>query len=506
MTFTYNESAVIKICGYNFANSYDVRFLFNKSVFPKRLKLHGYTFKFAIFGEAGDGKGVRGVDNNPHFHALIFLYPSSDCDRYFHDTTNFLTLCHNAWNQDNFSTCRKYKHLHRGNVSYSSKGALVEDDKVFSYCSMYCVKELSDNVYNNRVSYLFDRVAFMTLSRFAFVVPDDSPCAKYIYPYDSQQSVVKSFFQSYGNKISMLAPYKVKSDDYVCILHDAVVDLYNEVFGVTDIDLFNSWLFRTDYVFSTPLYRDLMDTELFSRFRDFIVRRHQLRYRLSPNLGINGLNYIDSNFMLDVSQFKSFSTPKINLPSYYYRKYLFDVVKHDDHYLYVRNKKFPAYFMKHLTISKFENALQSYRVNRASFVEYLDESMREFLADIPDSVFVAFKPFRGLCFNSCDTPILDMSYPWQYFSSLNFTKHEFYSIPYSQKFFFDTQGFVDFSLHPQFAYPRITELSFLYDKFLSQSKSIQRLTDVKDYFVLNNISNTPIYEVFQPIQSYQQTS
>lgn len=37
------------------------------------LRKFGTTFKYFIGAELGDGKGERGMHNNPHYHALFFL-------------------------------------------------------------------------------------------------------------------------------------------------------------------------------------------------------------------------------------------------------------------------------------------------------------------------------------------------------------------------------------------------------------------------------------------------
>lgn len=494
VTFTYNDASVININGYNFANNYDVRFLCNKSILPKHLKDHGYSFKFAFFGEAGDGKGVRGRDNNPHYHALFFLYPLETCDNFYHDQSKFLTLCHNAWNQDSDSRSKKYKELKRGNVSYSLKGAIVDDDKVFSYCSMYCVKELDDNVYNNRVKDIFTKVAFVTLFDMAYYMPLISSVFRYSYPPAIVQSIFKSFMMTYGNKLSILAPYNCKRQDYLVILQDAVRSIFNTYYCVKDYDVFPSWIMSDD-IFESKIFIDICSTPLFTKFRDFLVNRHSLRYRLSSELGINGLDYIDNNYFLDVSHFKNFGAPRINLPSYYYRKYLFDMVKFEDHYLYVRNDKFKGYFLKNLTITKCYKALKSYCGNKAKFEATLNDEQRAALRNIPDNVFVEFKPFRGLSFSAYDVPEIDTHFAWRYFKDIHWDKHVFYSIPLSQKYFFDKHGFVDFSLHPYFKYDMIHDLSLLYDKFLSLDLSKRRINDVKDYHKLKPDKR---YENYKP--------
>lgn len=487
VTFTYNDSSILHFGNHNFIDNSDIRTFCNKSIFPRDLKLHGYTFKFAFFGESGDGKGSRGLDNNPHFHALFFLFPTSDCDFFYHDSSNFLLLCHNAWNQDRNSFQKDYRSLNVGNVTYSKKGALVEDTKVFSYCSMYCVKGLYSSSYNVRVREFFYNVAFFTLfDAFICPIPFDSPYRCFVYPYESFLSIVKSFVLSSSNLSYFIGLDKYT--DYPLLLKSCVEDIFCKFFSVKSTSCL-SYLLDLD-LFQSPILTNIMSNSLFTRFYKFLVNRHLCRYRLSSNLGINGLDYIDDNFMLDVSFIDSMSYGRINLPSYYFRKFLFNSNFINGKYIYVPNHRYSVYVnLKYSSINFYKEVLKFINCKN-DFLCSLDDSLRDSLNIIPANVFVSFKAFRGLSYLNTAVPFISFEDPWSYLRSLDFTKRNISSIVLSLSNFIS--DYSSFTCHPFFCYENILELSYLYDEFVSPINT--KLSDVSSFFRLKLNSDYFVYE------------
>lgn len=493
VTFTYNDNSIVHVDGLNYCFNDDIRDFCNKSKFSSSLSEHGYSFKFAFFGESGDGKGVRGKDNNPHYHALFFLYKLSECDSYYDDEDLFLKLCLESWNQDSDCSSKNYKSLNRGNVSFSSKGARVLDSKVFSYCSMYCIKQSVDNGYTKRFISYFRRVVFCSLYKFAYG-NIDSRYERYVLDDALMLRLASSFCKMHKSKLSCLCGFD-SSDDYVQTLHFAIKEAFASVFEsygiIYHFDF--SYIFNTD-VFASRLFLNFCDTQLFDAFYKFCVRRFKLTYRLSPNLGINGLEYVDKHFMLDVSMMPSFNAQRINLPSYYYRKYFFDVKSIGDaRYVYIRNGHFVEYVKYNLSHEKFNSRVASLSSNYASFCQYLKSLYPQYLESflsIPLNVFVAFKSFRGLCFAVNDFPIIDESYPCDYLIGLDYTSHEVYSLPVGEDYFTKDNEFKDFSLHPFFNYSDIYVLTFIYDKFLYKTST--RVSDIMEFF---NLKYESTYEI-----------
>lgn len=482
VTFTFNDNGVFRFDGRNYLDNHLIRQFCNKSIFPRYLKNNGYDFKFAFFGELGDGKGIRGYENNPHYHALFFLYPLDGCTNLYHNERSFLELCHNAWNQDSSSFGKSYVSLNRGNVSYSKDGATVFDSKVFAYCSSYCIKSLTSE-YNKRCQVFFERVAFFTLLDVLFPIPSDSFYRSFVYPYDKTQSNFQRFAYNSFKDLSLTSSYNLKYDDIISILKDSVSHLICEFYSLIDIPSFN---FYGIDLLNSPLYGYLMSQPLFSRFYKFLYNNHRVGYRLSVNLGINGLDYVDDKFMLDVSMFHSFTSPRINLPNYYFRRLCFDCIKSNDKYLYVHNESFNKYCQLRYTFHRWRMQLFTFKYNRKSFASSLDDSLCNDLLHIPDDVFVSYKAFRGLCFDVNDLPIIDSSDPWRYLRSLSFVPSFVYSVPMGLQSF-KNDSYLSFSLHPYFInYPSLDRLSRLYDDFINSYISSQKVNSTKQYFNLKS--------------------
>lgn len=79
-TLTYNDKALHDFYGFKVPDAKDLRWLMHDSNFRKVLK-KGYGidhFDYFIGTELGEGKGVRGYHNNPHYHVIWFVFPSKD--------------------------------------------------------------------------------------------------------------------------------------------------------------------------------------------------------------------------------------------------------------------------------------------------------------------------------------------------------------------------------------------------------------------------------------------
>ena len=80
-TFTYNDNALPKYMGLPVFDYSHVRKLTNGRIQKELLRKYGYECHYAIFPENGEGgeshnyKGKRGKGNNPHYHAVFFLFP-----------------------------------------------------------------------------------------------------------------------------------------------------------------------------------------------------------------------------------------------------------------------------------------------------------------------------------------------------------------------------------------------------------------------------------------------
>lgn len=80
-TLTYNDNAIPRPYGFNCFDYEDLRDLLTGGFRKQLLRKYGTTFKYFVGAELGDGKGSRGMHNNPHYHVLFFLIDA--CDQRF---------------------------------------------------------------------------------------------------------------------------------------------------------------------------------------------------------------------------------------------------------------------------------------------------------------------------------------------------------------------------------------------------------------------------------------
>ena len=75
-TLTYNDAHVPHYMGHSCFDYEDLRYLLCGGFRKYLLRKYGTMFRYFVGAELGDGKGVRGEHNNPHYHILFFLRPS----------------------------------------------------------------------------------------------------------------------------------------------------------------------------------------------------------------------------------------------------------------------------------------------------------------------------------------------------------------------------------------------------------------------------------------------
>ena len=146
-TFTFNDRALKKINGRNVLDNDAIHWLLRDSGLRKAVRKFGFTFKYFISPEFGEGKGVRGYGNNPHYHGVFYFYPISHSKGHVNNfiRANLVTkIFRRFWQGNEYPGSRSNdpRFFTYGKLDISKEhGALVKDFKAIQYTSKYVVKD-----------------------------------------------------------------------------------------------------------------------------------------------------------------------------------------------------------------------------------------------------------------------------------------------------------------------------------------------------------------------------
>ena len=122
----------------------DLRDLLTGGFRKQLLRKYGTTFKYFIGAELGDGKGSRGLANNPHYHALFFLEPANNPRYPYRKITpeEFRHLVRMYWQGfDEEEEPRDYRTAKYGIAREGDYCGLVKDFRACMYCAKYVCKD-----------------------------------------------------------------------------------------------------------------------------------------------------------------------------------------------------------------------------------------------------------------------------------------------------------------------------------------------------------------------------
>lgn len=145
-TFTYNDNNMPQYDGLNCFDYEDIRYLTNGALVKHLLRNYGTKMKYFVSAELGDGKGSRGMHNNPHYHMLFFLRPAENSTvPYKPITVDEMThIVRMYWQgfDESVDGFRDYKTAKYGIVREGELGAKVKDAKAIQYCAKYVCKDV----------------------------------------------------------------------------------------------------------------------------------------------------------------------------------------------------------------------------------------------------------------------------------------------------------------------------------------------------------------------------
>lgn len=144
-TLTYNDSNIPTAYGTNCFDYNDLRELLIGGFQKQLLRKYGTKFKYFVGAELGDGKGKRGMHNNPHYHILFFLEDAQNPRFPYIKITpeDFRTLIKRYWQgfDENVDGYHDYNSARKGIAKEGENCGKVTDCRACMYCAKYVCKD-----------------------------------------------------------------------------------------------------------------------------------------------------------------------------------------------------------------------------------------------------------------------------------------------------------------------------------------------------------------------------
>ena len=145
-TLTYNNQSIPNHYGTYCFDYEHLRDLLTGGFRKFLLRKFGTSFKYFIGAELGEGKGSRGLHNNPHYHILFFLQSACNPKFAYRKITpiEFRHLVRLYWQgfDEDVTGFRSYKTAKYGAVKEGDNLGLVTDFRAIRYVSKYVTKDL----------------------------------------------------------------------------------------------------------------------------------------------------------------------------------------------------------------------------------------------------------------------------------------------------------------------------------------------------------------------------
>lgn len=387
-TLTYCDEKIPKYMGQNVFDYNDLVYLLNGAFKKHLLRKYGTLFKYFVGAELGDGKGVRGINNNPHYHILFFLRPCND-ERYPYkkiESKQFRHLLRHYWQGFDEDIVRKdYRDSKFGIVKEGKYGIRVNSFRALTYCAKYVTKDVHLKQHERHViACLYDKY-------------------RQIFNIYNLGVLQWFYYRTYNSRLLYL-------DRKVVNLKDLALSMRIEE------QLPNQYCFddlpeEYQVNFLLDLIKDYGDFSNLCAFVEgiieFFVHKELLEYRnrycnkcrISQGVGDYALEFIQdhNNPTIQIPSKDGFKNRPLSL--YYYRKLFTDVVKDDNgNNLRVLNDEGIRYNRNR--ISKRLEKLRN--VTKAQY-ESLDSELYNLIcnSNVNDTVTMSFTEFQTLISN-CD--------------------------------------------------------------------------------------------------------
>lgn len=372
-TLTYNDKSMPKYNDINCFDYEDLRDLLTGGFRKQLLRKYGTTFKYFIGAELGDGKGSRGMHNNPHYHILFFL-ESANNERFPYvkispeDFRHLVRLYWQGFDED-IDGYHSYKDAKYGIAREGDNIGKVKDYRACMYCAKYVCKDAKLVESESEIARK-ERLRLKSIYTKPFIDEHGIECSYFAdllyhdFYVDILKPMYKSYFEDHVDCRGRM--HKAKKDSELLkmlvpecnltFVYDEKPEIANWYKVISEvIRRYSFWEEFADYRRS---YIEPMVKECINEWRN----RYSNKVRISQGVGDYALDGIDKlSPSIQVPSKKGFKNRPISM--YYYRKLYMDVVKDEKNQnIYILNDDGREYKLYNLSkrINKMINKNEGY--------------------------------------------------------------------------------------------------------------------------------------------------
>lgn len=165
-TLTYNNKSIPVFHGRNCFNYNHIRSITHGAVEKVLKRQYGSRLRYFCACETGEGKGIRGLGNNPHYHFIFFVQPLHDKDNNpLYDNfrcispNTFKDLIYTAWQGHNSSVRIPWQLAKFGHCQEGKYNGEVLSCEAFKYVGKYVVKDQNERNYESKLAEEFYKEA-----------------------------------------------------------------------------------------------------------------------------------------------------------------------------------------------------------------------------------------------------------------------------------------------------------------------------------------------------------
>lgn len=359
-TLTYSDKNIPKYYGRNVFDYKDLVWLLNGAFKKKLLREYGTNFKYFVGAELGEGAGVRGYANNPHYHILFFLRSAEKEEYPYKKITEreFQKLIREYWQGiDEGEPFRHHQKYRFGIVKESECGALVEDFRAISYVAKYVTKDVNLKQH--------ERVVRGHLIR----------QFSQLFQYENSQLMRQFISEKRRDYFSLYTLRCVREDKLDSILMSEFIRAYG---------------LDKEY---RQYVRSLIDEQVRLKLNEY-RNRYCNKCRISQGVGDYALDFIvdEMNPLIKIDTKNGPVTR--TLSQYYYRKLFTEVVKDPcGNPIRILNDKGIEYRKQHLS-----SQLEKLKDKTLSYVQLIDKAFLEKLksSDLNINVDLEYEEYQSL--------------------------------------------------------------------------------------------------------------